>query len=102
MVGRTVLIAGYGDLTEEEFSSNYLSRLDQAIAENCSFILSDEPGTSLKAYIYLFSWNVSGSRISIYTNEVNETGTVHLPVDTTSIIHRTAGGEYERYLEMSE
>jgi hypothetical protein len=99
---RAVLIAGYQELTEEEFISNYQAELNKAIAETSSFLLSDEKGTSLKAYNYLLSQNVSDRRISIYTNGDHDTAIVHLPADAGSALHRIEGGDYERCLEMSE
>lgn len=48
--GWAVFIAGYQDLTNEEFEEHYRPRLDEFIDTTASFLLSDEPGACLKAH----------------------------------------------------
>jgi hypothetical protein len=97
----SVFVAGYQNITDEEFVRHYRHELDEAIDNGSWFLLSDEIGTCLKAVEYLLSKNVSAGTISVYTNNHDTQNAIHLPVNA-SPVHTVAGGDTERYAMMVE
>jgi hypothetical protein len=92
-----VFIAGYQDLTNQEFTEHYKGELDRTIAHSDSFLLSDEPGACTMAFEYLQSKHIDGSRILVYTS--SDTGT---PTNiNTSQFQAVDGGDTERYIAMA-
>lgn len=81
---RTTFIAGYHDLTQEEFREHYAEDIDDAINDRHNFTLSDEPGASALAFEYLLSRGVSRSKITIHKRSQDD----ELYLSTTAGIHQ--------------
>ena len=96
-----VFIAGYQDLTDQEFAAHYEGEIDDAINNGSSFLLSDEPGACTRALEYIQAKNISESRISFYksSNATNTNAPTNLNV---SQIHTVPSGETERYVAMAK
>ena len=96
-----VMVAGYHDLTNQEFTENYIDELERTMARGDTFLLSDEPGACTMAFKYLHSLqshSVDDSRIVVYIS--SDTGTA--TNINTSQIQAVAGGDSERYVAMAE
>ena len=94
-----VFVAGYIDVTTEEFAIHYHDELDRSIARSDRVLLSDEPGTCDMVVAYLRGHDVPASRITIYRSaqstrerpyEILDCGVVHVE-----------GGETGRYEAMA-
>ena len=96
-----VFIAGYQDLTDQEFAAHYEPEIDEAINNGSSFLLSDQLGACTKAFEYIQAKNVSENRISLYkSSDATSTNLVtNLNVSQT---HTVPGGERERYAAMAK
>ncbi|KAK5170629.1 uncharacterized protein LTR77_005218 [Saxophila tyrrhenica] len=101
-----VFIAGYRDLTREEFAAHYHDRIKKAIENGSSFILSDEPGTCSMAFEYLKSKkDVPRDDITIYRSTADgDEGVKGLPSSKAGKcrVVTVPGGEAERLVAMSE
>jgi len=47
------MISGHIDLTPQEFETHYTPRIDEAVAQECDFVVGDAPGADAMAQAYL-------------------------------------------------
>jgi|SRR6478609_8589327 len=66
---KVAFISGHIDLTQEQFSTHYVSKIDKAIEENHEFVLGNSFGCDEMALRYLKSKNVSPDKITIHHRE---------------------------------
>lgn len=91
------LIAGYTDLSREEFATHYQNQLDHAIQHSDSFLLSAESGACTMSFEYLKGKGVRGSKITVYQSTATGTNERELSGRFPDAeIHAVPGGEAER------
>ena len=103
---RTAYVAGYQNISQEEFADNYIENLDHGIKRGDSFILSDEPGTSEMALEYFHEKKVPADKITVYhcTSLAASARTTELLVGDYKQcnVKTISGGEMERIKAMSK
>lgn len=66
MSKNTYFISGHLDLTTEQWTQHYKSKIDSAIGENAHFVVSDSRGADQMSLIYLSSLGIPRTRVIIF------------------------------------
>ena len=65
----TIFVAGYANLTDEEFATHYIPRLDDYLAEKRNpaiFVLQDEPGAATMVALHLRDKGATAQNVHVY------------------------------------
>lgn len=69
MKNSRVFISGHVDLFQKSFEKHYIPFIDQAIANDCTFVIGNSTGCDEMAMSYLLKMGVDKNKITIYHHD---------------------------------
>jgi hypothetical protein len=63
--GIAVFVSGHRDLTPVEFAEHYMTRLDEAVSQDCRFVVGDAPGADAMAQLHV-AQRVDRKRVTVF------------------------------------